>query len=179
MYGSGNIASSEITAPSFRSRDPIQGNTPPPQGQGLFKRSTFEPWRKVLPFGNSGVFDEEEAARGVKSIRALTESKGFLFADVKIEHRVIPAQLRGNMSVQGTIDYFITTNRERRIQGMTFNGRKSFRLETLTNLVSTEGYNFFGSSGYLQIARLFADPEEDSGPLPRPWFLRNALPVAR
>jgi outer membrane protein assembly factor BamA len=147
--------------PAFRFRDPVDSDVlssdPAP-----FDRSPLEPWRDLLPFSESGVFEREEALRGVEVIRAILASKGFLFADVRLEHRALQTRetrrnAAGASPVMGTIDYYLTRNYERRLQGVRFEGIKSFKGETLREVMDTQMYDFLGDAGAIQIQKVLYD----------------------
>ncbi|MEC9072802.1 MAG: POTRA domain-containing protein, partial [Myxococcota bacterium] len=73
--------------PSFRQEDPLNVQGVPRMNDTRFDRASLEPWRELLPFGESGVFDREEAERGVQTIREVLQGSGLLYADVRMEHR--------------------------------------------------------------------------------------------
>ncbi|MGB0590106.1 MAG: POTRA domain-containing protein [Myxococcota bacterium] len=147
--------------PAFRFRDPVDTDEsftdPAP-----YERSRLEPWRGLLPFYESGVFEREEALRGVEVIRAILASQGFLFADVRLEHRVLQTRDKrrnsvGASPVMGTIDYYLTRNYERRLQGLTFEGLESFEEEVLLSVMDTQMYDFLGDPGAIQIQKVLYD----------------------
>lgn len=147
-------AASDLLEPSFREPDPVQGHKAE-RGGRPYERATFEDWRGPLGFGNSGDFEIEEASRGVGAIHGILQGKGYLFADVSMEHRRIEDP-QSKASVEGIIDYYITLNRQRRIQGMTFKGLTSFSKSQLRKLISTKSDDVT-VTGFLSVARVFAD----------------------
>ena len=153
--------SASRSEPAFRFRDPVDsesvGGTPAP-----FERTPLKPWRTLLPFSESGVFEREEALRGVEVMRAILESQGFAFADVRLEHRALQTRERRRRSqasspVMGTIDYYITKNYERRLQGLHFPGRESIEEEELLSVMDTQVYDFLGDAGALQVQKILYD----------------------
>jgi len=146
--------------PSFRMSDPIDPVTPRPPENGTFQRVPLEEWVDVLPFGESGVFDREEAARGVEGITRVLRSRGYPFAEVTMEHRDLslrPERRGVDSEVRGVIDYTITLNHPRRIQGIRLVGAETFTEEDLLALFETKVYDFFGASGLLDVERFFID----------------------
>ncbi len=140
---------------AFFQPDPVTGT--PSAGPRPYKLSLFEAWRNALPFGNSGNFEADEAARGVNAIRNDLQNRGYLFADVTMNHRRLPRIAKLNTPVAGLIDYYVTRNEARRIQGISLTGVKAFKPEKVRGLLSTTSYDFFGDRGTLQTARLFND----------------------
>ena len=147
--------------PAFRFRDPVD-SVETSLDPAPFERSPLEPWRDLLPFSESGVFEREEALRGVEVIRAILASKGFLFADVRLEHRVLQSREKrrssvGSSPVMGTIDYYLTRNYERRLQGVHFDGLNAFTEEDLRTVMDTQMYDFLGDPGAIQIQKVLYD----------------------
>ena len=147
--------------PAFRFRDPVDTDRVH-RNLAPYTRTPLEPWRTLLPFSESGVFEREEALRGVEVIRAILESQSFLFADVRLEHRVLQSRERrrkalGGSPVMGTIDYYLTKNYERRLQGIAFPGLKSFEQESLLEVMDSQVYDFLGDAGAVQVQKLLYD----------------------
>lgn len=154
-------------APAFLLRDPVD---PPPGASGragprapdtaAFRRVPLEDWLDALPFAESGVFDREEASRGVDAILARLRAAGFAFAEVTLEHRplALRAERRGvDSEVRGVIDYTITRNHARRIHGIELVGAEAFPPGDLLQLLETGVYDFFGDSGVFEVERIFVD----------------------
>ena len=117
--------------PSFRRPDPLGEGFGAHAEQRGWSRSDFEDWRTILPFGESGVFDREESERGVAAIRKILEGRGFLFAEVAMDHRNFKRQASASRQirsgpVRGIIDYRLTRNHERRIEKITLKGHEAF-----------------------------------------------------
>ena len=146
--------------PSFRLRDPIDPEPLRPPETAPFRRLPLESWSDLLPFGESGVFDREEAARGVDALTRALVARGYPFAEVRLEHRelALRPERRGLESeVRGVIDYTITTHHERRIQGIRLLGAHAFPAAELLGLFETQVYDFFGASGRFDPERFFLD----------------------
>lgn len=148
--------------PSFRRPDPLVEGFGSHADQRPWSRSDFENWRTILPFGESGVFDREESERGVASIRKVMEGKGFLFAEVAMEHRNFKRQSAASKKirsgpVRGIIDYRVTRNHERRIEKISLQGNETFSTAELLSELETSPYDFFGSGGHLIVDRVLFD----------------------
>ena len=148
--------------PSFRRPDPLVEGFGPHAEQRGWLRADFEDWRTILPFGESGVFDREESERGVASIRKVMESKGFLFAEVAMEHRNFKRQSAASKQirsgpVRGIIDYRVTRNHERRIEKISLQGNETFSTAELLSEFETKSYDFFGTEGHLIVDRVLFD----------------------
>jgi outer membrane protein assembly factor BamA len=148
--------------PSFRRPDPlVEGLGTYAEGRD-WTRADFEIWRSLLPFGESGVFDREEAERGVASIRKVLQDNGYLFAEVAMEHRDLRRQSASSPAiragpVQGVIDYRLTRNHLRRIEAVRLIGHETFSSPTLLGEMETRTYDFFGSDGHLIVDRVLFD----------------------
>ncbi len=141
--------------PSFRFRDPV-GDKPTPGASAPFHLADFERYRALLPFAESGVFDRQEAGRGIGALLQRLETAGFLLADVAMEYRPLEPHPPGQ-PVLGMIDYYITRNYERRIQAILMPGHRAVSADTLRDLMTTHAYNFLDATGHLVVAQLFAD----------------------
>ncbi len=141
--------------PSFRFRDPV-GDDPTPGASAPFQLGAFERYRALLPFAESGVFDRQEAARGIDTILGQLETAGFLLADVSMEYRTLDPR-PPTEPVLGTIDYYVTRNYERRIQAILMPGRRAVSADALRALMKTRTYDFLDATGHLVVAQLFAD----------------------
>jgi len=147
---------------SFRWTDPLHAE-PADQVQGGagtadFHRADLEDWDDVLPFGESGSFDRDEATRGVDAVAREIRARGYPFAEVQMVHRELPRQGDGkDHEVVGTIDYLVTLNLPRRIAAIRFEGNHSVDADTLTQQMKSRSYDFFGSPGAFDEARAFAD----------------------
>lgn len=146
--------------PAFRLGDPY-GLKPTSSDEGLaYERADFSSWREKLPFGESGVFDRDEAMRGVDSLRDALQQLGYLFADVTMTHVEAPRPDAGVVSdspVAGTIDFRLTLEGERRIQGILFPGRRSFTEDEVLKVISTNVYDTIGDGGFVNVDAVFAD----------------------
>lgn len=139
--------------PAYRFHDPV-GQTAAPSDRAPYRRLPLEEWRTSLPFSESGVFDRTEASRGLDALRKRMEANGFFFADVRLEHRPNRGQLGPTL---GRVEYFITTNYQRRLQGIRFIGLKAFDEDEIGKVVSTKSYAFLDGTTHLQVAKVMDD----------------------
>lgn len=147
--------------PSIRFRDPL--GVEAEGDESGYERLDLEPWREQLPFGASGVFDRDEALRGVEAIQRSLQERGYLFADVVLEHRRAPREEEeaGTWGpVMGAVDYLITLNYERRIQGVILRGRRTFTEEELLDELDTGTWDALGEGGFVQVDRVLFDLEK-------------------
>ncbi len=144
------------TEPAIRFRDPL-GAARDSLSEADWERQALEPWRESLPFGASGVFDRGEAERGVDAIHQALQDRGYLFADVELEHRAAPRSEEGWGPVGGTIDYLITLNYERRVQGVILRGRRSFPESEVLEVLDTKVWDALGTGGYVSVDRVLFD----------------------
>lgn len=144
---------------SFRWTDPIESDASTlGAGRLSWRRVDLAEWSQTLPFRESGSFERDEALRGVEALAAELRARGYPFAEVRLEHRDLAGRRRGTSSeVGGIIDYYVTLNLERRLQAIRFEGRRTPSEETLTGLMKTRPYDFFGGSGAFDEARVLAD----------------------
>ncbi len=150
-------SATDASVPSFRMPDPIDRDA---DGKRPFARKPLVDWEETLPFATSGVFDRDEAVRGAQAMSELLRGRGFPFAEVSAEHREVrgpDGRRRSKAEVRGIIDYTITLNHERRLQGMRFVGRESYEEDELLKVVQTKPYDFFGSSGHFHPERVLFD----------------------
>ncbi|MGM0574898.1 MAG: POTRA domain-containing protein [Myxococcota bacterium] len=147
--------------PAFRFHDPL-GEDVAAGEDAPYQRASLEPWREKLPFGPSGVFDREEAKRGVEIIQRDLEDEGFPFAEVVLEHRRFPRAGPDELAspVAGAIDFRITRNYERRIQGILLPGRRTFSEERLLEEIDTKVYDALGDGGFVQVEQVLFDLKE-------------------
>ena len=147
--------------PSFRRLDRVGQEGATTTDGTDYDRVDLETWRGDLPFGESGVFDREEAERGVESIRRTLQRRGYLFAQVRMEHRPLaprlPAPGGGRGSLAGTIDYLITLHHERRLHHIDLPGRKTVSRDVLLAEMDTNTYDFFGEGGHVHVERVLFD----------------------
>ncbi len=126
-----------------------------------FRLVPLDEWRATLPFGESGAFTREEAARGVDAIFGVLQDRGFFFANVTMDHRNLPATVddaqRDRDPVEGLIDFRLTLNYDRRIQDLIFTGARAFTRDELLAVIETRSYDFLAQGGRLQVGRLFTD----------------------
>ncbi|MCA9521044.1 MAG: BamA/TamA family outer membrane protein [Myxococcales bacterium] len=101
--------------------------------------------RALLPFGESGVFTETEAGFGVDAIRRHYETKGFLFADVRLSVR------------KNRIEYDIVENRRVEVRHIRFVGNRRLTREKLLGVMQTKEWDFFDDGGFLQVEQVMQD----------------------
>jgi len=150
----------DTDVPAFRASDPADPAPAPRAATAPFRRASLDDWASVLPFGESGVFDREEAARGIAAIERTLAARGHAFARVTMEHRelALTEERRGvDSEVRGVIDYHITLNHEHRIRGVRFPGVEAFSEAALRDLLASEPYDFFGAAGYFELERVLVD----------------------
>lgn len=159
-----DLSSARDDTLSFRWTDPVDEERD--AGEGLGPDET--PWRHValatyretLPFSESGSFERDEALRGVDKLAAELRARGYPFAEVRLVHRALttrPERRNVPSDVLGIIDYYLTLNLERRLQAMRLEGVQTPDESTLTALMKTVPYDFFGGSGAFDEARVLAD----------------------
>jgi outer membrane protein assembly factor BamA len=110
---------------------------------------------EALPFGESGLFDFDEADRGRDDLLGVLANRGYLFADVRLDFRPVPKSL--STQVENAITYYVTTGYVSQVRGIAFPGRKGFSDGTLKGVLSTKAYDFFDTGGFAQIDQLLAD----------------------
>ncbi len=122
---------------------------------GGFKDSDDASLLAALPFAETGVYELAEAERGRVALRALFENRGYLFADVQLDHRVVPPGL--SRQVERAVTYRITTGYPAQVRGLAFPGAKHFSASTLSGEMDTRAYDFFDEGGYLLTSLLLGD----------------------
>lgn len=147
-------AYSGAAATTLQFKDPVGRPPPAAQQQASYKRLDLNEWRQLLPFAESGVFDRQEAARGLGALEKRLEAQGFFFAQVRMEHRPFS---RGKGPVIGRVDYFMTKNYERRLQKVGFIGLKAVTRDEVESVTKTRSYAFLDGSSALQVAKVFDD----------------------
>lgn len=147
---------------SFQWTDPL--HAPTGDRRADYRRAELEEWEDVLPFGESGAFDRDEATRGVDAVVREIRARGYPFAEVQLVHRELPRVIDepgvpniGEREVVGIIDYLITLNLPRRIAAIRFEGNHSVEADVLAELMKSRSYDFFGSPGAFDQAKAFAD----------------------
>jgi len=151
-----DLAQTGDDALSFRWTDPLlAADGAPHDGSGgaPFARVPLDEWSAVLPFGESGSFDRDEAARGVETMAREVRARGFPFAEVTMRHRELE---RGGEAL-GVIDYLVTLNLPRRVTSIRFHGNAAFDDDALAAVMKSRAYDFFGSPGAFDEARALAD----------------------
>ena len=90
------------------------------QADGGYSLSDDRTLYEALPFGESGLFDFDEADRGREDLVGALGNRGFLFAEVKLDFRPVPAQL--SSQVEKAITYWVTTGYASQVRGIQFPG---------------------------------------------------------
>ncbi len=109
----------------------------------------------ALPFAESGLFEFDEADRGREDLAGVFENRGYLFADVRLDFRVVPRELGGE--VENAITYYVTTGYISQVRGISFPGHERFSKDALAAVLGSKAYSFFDAGGYAQIDKILAD----------------------
>ncbi len=109
----------------------------------------------ALPFGESGLFEFEEADRGRTALAGVLENRGFLFADVRLDQRPVPTPL--DHQVESAITYYVTTGFVSQIRGIQFPGAEGLDEDQMKAVMSTKAYDLLNTGGFLQTDQLLAD----------------------
>ncbi len=109
----------------------------------------------ALPFAESGLFEFEEADRGRTALAGVLENRGYLFADVRLDQRPVPAPI--DHQVESAITYYVTTGFVSQIRGIHFPGGEALDLDQMKSVMATKAYDLFNTGGFLQIDQLQAD----------------------
>jgi outer membrane protein assembly factor BamA len=109
----------------------------------------------ALPFGESGIFEFEEADRGRTALAGVLENRGYLFADVRLDHRPVPPPI--DHQVESAITYYVTTGFVSQIRGIQFPGGEKLDEDQLKSVMTTKAYDMLNTGGFLQIDQLLAD----------------------
>jgi outer membrane protein assembly factor BamA len=123
--------------------------------EGGYELSDDRSLYEALPFGESGLFDFDEADRGREDLLAALANRGFLFAEVKLDYRPVPAQL--STQVETAITYWMTTGYVSQVRGIQFPGAHELDPERLAEVMQTKAYDFLDTGGFAQIDGLLAD----------------------
>ena len=115
----------------------------------------------ILPFGESGSFDWDEAFYGRELLSQYLQGQGFLFADVELDYRParwVTPELQ-DPAMRGVIRYRITLGALTEIRDVKIEGIPEEIRAEVDQIMTTRPYDFFGQGGYLQIPRVLADLE--------------------
>ncbi len=127
----------------------------------------------VMPFKESGVFDEAEADRGLDEVLAYYRVRGYLFAQIEMQYVDYREQEDGwPHPLLGGIIYRVTKGPHSEIREIRFEGARQKTPEELEALIETRRYDFFDVGGYLDAEQLFADLETIRGEYQRTGFFR-------
>lgn len=114
-----------------------------------------------LPFGDSGLYDFAEAERGRQDLLLALENRGYLFADVRLDYRPVPAGDSGQVS--SAITYWAATGYVSQVRGIFFHAvdkkgeTAAIGDNDLRKVITTRAYDFFDAGGYLQVDQVLAD----------------------
>ncbi len=113
---------------------------------------------RVLPFRESGVFDEAEAERGLDEMLAYYRVRGFLFARVEMQFMDYRLSMGGwSHPLVGGVIYRVTKGPPSEIREMRFEGPQAKESEELEAAIQTRRYDFFDVGGFLDVEQFFAD----------------------
>lgn len=130
-------------------------------GSGGFVLSEDKDLYDALPFGESGLFDFDEAERGRADLLGVLENRGYLFADVRLDYRPVPPTL--SQQVTSAVTYYVTTGYVSQVRGIFFHAldhpKAAAQLtdDQLRAVLKVKAYDFFDAGGYLQVDQLLAD----------------------
>ena len=128
----------------------------PAPGLEGYEPADAEALYDVLPFRHSGTFDVLEAERARVALEQYHQSHGYLFSDVRMEHRSADRP-RSAPGVQGVVTLFSTLNYVNEIRSITIHGNRALSDEELRAVMQTQTYDFFGTGGFLVQEQVFAD----------------------
>ena len=124
-----------------------------------FRRPENDDLLEVLPFGESGIFEWNEAHYGRRVLTQSLQSQGYLFAKVDVKFQKL-REVKPSMAsapLKGTVSYQITRGPITEIREFTIKGLPKGTKRKAHELLQTGAYDFFGTTGFLQIPRLLAD----------------------
>lgn len=131
-------------------------------GSGGFVLTDDRSLYQALPFGESGLFDFDEAQRGRSDLLGVLENRGYLYADVRLDYRPVPPTV--SQQVTAAIKFYVTTGYVSQVRGIFFHAtdhpkRAAKSDEQLRNVLTTRAYDVLDAGGYLQVDQLLADLE--------------------
>ena len=109
---------------------------------------------QTLPFGGSGIYNEEEAQVGIRNIKDFLEERGYLLSRVSLFYKKMNS---GKGPLQGVIEYSVEPGTRLEIRRIKFKGNRAFDSRILKKQMKTKVYDFFGSPGIVIIENVFSD----------------------
>lgn len=113
----------------------------------------------VLPFGNSGIFNIEEAESGIHALSDYMEERGYLFPKINLYFKKLRYEGPRTDKLVGIIRYSVEPGVRLEIRRIVFKGNKHVSPTKLASLMQTRVYDFFGSPGVMIAQNVFADLE--------------------
>ncbi len=131
-------------------------------GSGGFVLTDDRSLYQSLPFGESGLFDFDEAQRGRSDLLGVLENRGYLYADVRLDYRPVPMAL--SQQVTAAIKYYVTSGYVSQVRGIFFHAvdhpkQAAKADDQLRPVLTTKAYDVLDAGGYLQVDQLLADLE--------------------
>ena len=117
----------------------------------------------ILSFQDSGTFDLQEAEVSRQKLETWYQTQGYLFANVRVDHRMARKKAMRSSGVHGIISFYVTRNYVNEIREIRFTGNQILKSDILLSEMSTQRYDFFGSGGYLLVNQLFNDLDQVRG----------------
>ena len=123
-----------------------------------FERTDEIEFYEVLPFRESGVFDQREALLGIDELKVYYKTRGYLFVEIEMQFVDYREMFGGwPYPLLGGVTYRVTRGQPTEIRELKLNGTRAFTEDVLLGLMQTRRYDFFGVGGYLEVERLFGD----------------------
>jgi len=123
-----------------------------------FERTDAREIYKILPFRESGVFDQREAQLGIDELKVYYKTRGYLFAEIEMQFVDYREMFEGwPYPLLGGVAYRVTRGQPSEIRELRLTGTSAFKEEDLLALMQTRRYDFFGVGGYLEVEQLFGD----------------------
>jgi outer membrane protein insertion porin family len=117
------------------------------QGDTLFSR---EELTEQLPFQESGYVDQEEIARASRALEQFFQTRGYPFARVRGEEKVVDRLDR-------SIVFDIQPGDRLKIRDIVLHGNEALESDELRDAIGTTEFSLFEEGGFLQIDQLLSD----------------------
>jgi outer membrane protein assembly factor BamA len=144
-----------------------------------FAAANAHDFEDVLSFKDSGAFDLKEAEVSRRKLESWYQVQGYLFADVRVEHRTAHGKTLRAPGVQGIISFYVTRKYVNEIRNIRFKGNTRLSHEELLKEMSTQSYDFFGTGGYLLVDQLFDDLERVRAKYVALGYFEMSFPFAK